>query len=286
MGSRTGIQWTEKTWNPMVGCTHVSAGCDHCYAAQQASTRLAHTRQYQGLAVNGVFTGQVRLLPERLDQPLRWQKPSRIFVNSMSDLWHPAVPGQYQAEVWATMALTPRHQYQVLTKRPQRAARMLSDAAWRGMFHRAVKAMAAERGLQPSYLWPLPNVWLGASVEDIHNVRRIAALDAAPARIRFLSLEPLIGPLTHLRGVLHPGRIHWVIVGGESGPGARPMNLGWAYDIVHECQQVGIPVFVKQLGAVAAREWGMSDAKGGNLDEFPALLRVREYPPTPEAPTP
>lgn len=285
MGDRSGIQWTNATWNPMVGCTHVSAGCDNCYAAHEASTRLAHTRQYQGLAVNGQFTGEVRLLPERLEQPLRWRKPRRIFVNSMSDAFHPGVPIEYLAKMWAVMALTPHHQYQVLTKRPQRARGNLGSPVFAKLLPEAIKEQAWAMRQPPATTpaLPLPNVWVGTSIENADNLRRLGALRGTPAAVRFLSLEPLLGPLPDLDLT----GIHWVIIGGESGPGARRMHPIWAYDIVAACDAQGVACFVKQMGYVLAAEWGMSDRKGTHLDEMPIVLRVREYPPNPsEVPTP
>lgn len=219
--------------------------------------------------------------------PLRWRKPRRVFVDSMSDLFHPDVPEEFIANVWATMAATPHHIYQILTKRPQRMAKMLGHVdgeGWRTSL---------------GFTLPLPNVWLGTSVEDDRYAKmRVPYLLATPASVRFLSVEPLLGPVDLTSclgwrgacGVLHEdyhsrikyenlGRyIDWVIVGGESGPGARPMRVEWAEEVIAKCRAAGVPVFVKQLGSVWAREHGATDRKGGDPAEWPEQLRVREYP--------
>jgi protein gp37 len=252
MGDKTGIEWTEATWNPVVGCTHISPGCDHCYAAREASGRLRGIPVYAGLAVGGRFTGEVRCLPERLDQPLRWRKPRRIFVNSMSDLFHQDVPADFICQVWEVMGQATQHTFQVLTKRPQRMAPMLALNV-------------------PD---PWPNVWAGTSIESDRYTFRASYLRDTPAAKRWLSIEPLIGPLPSLDLT----GIDWVVVGGESGPGARPMDLDWARWIRDHCESAGVPFFMKQLGAVVARENGMSDQAGHLITEFPSDLAIREYP--------
>lgn len=280
MGDNTGIEWTEATWNPVVGCTHVSAGCDHCYAARETSGRLSRNPTYAGLAVRGRFTGEVRLLPERLEQPLRWRRPRRVFVNSMSDLFHDSVPDEYIAQVFGVMAAAPRHTFQVLTKRPGRMASLLSQP-WRGhreedTFPRVVAEYwqhydGEAGGGMP---WPLPNVWLGTSVEDQKwaNVR-VPKLLEAPAAVRFLSCEPLLGPVDltpylrhqcdcdmaaaaaghpwdgmHYRQSEYGPRVDWVIAGGESGPDARPMHPGWVRSLRDQCVAAGVAFFFKQWG--------------------------------------
>lgn len=228
MADKTGIEWTDATWNPVVGCTPVSSGCDNCYAAREASGRLAHLDLYAGLAKDGEFTGEVRLVPERLDQPRHWTRPRRIFVNSMSDLFHPKVPIDFIREVFDVMASCPQHTFQVLTKRPHRMARF----TW--AYYRDATG-------------PAPNIWLGTSIENADNLWRCRPLASTFAAVHFLSLEPLLGPLEDLK----LDGIDWVIVGGESGPNARPMCPVWATDIRDRCQEQHIPFLFKQWG-----EWG------------------------------
>lgn len=309
MGDRSGIAWTEATWNPIVGCTYCSPGCLNCYAASNAAGRLAHLPLYAGLAVRqpgkpAEFTGEVRLAADRLDQPLRWKRPRRIFVNSMSDLFHPDVPAEWLTQIWDVMVRAGQHTYQVLTKRPQLIANRLGPAG---------TGFYTVEGQVPC---PQPNVWLGASIESDRYTFRADHLRAAPAAVRFLSLEPLLGPVPSL----DLSGIDWVIVGGESGPRARPMDPEWARDVLDLCAQgsgpcptcsgdksievdstpgnrgfaacpscfderLGGPTgrkrvacFFKQAGAVLAREWGMGSASGHDIDSAPAEFRVQEYP--------
>lgn len=231
------IEWTDETWPIVTGCTPVSPGCKHCYAARMAATRLKHHPRYRGLAamvMPGVFgwTGEIRLNHhDVLEQPLRWKKPRRIFVASMGDLFHEDVPFEFVANVFDRMYQTPHHIYQVLTKRP---GRMLEFVKWHspsGEF----KCICA-------------NVHLGVSVENQEQMWRTEYLRGTPAAVRFLSLEPLLGPID-LRGELLGGDIHWVIVGGESGPNARLMRPNWARSIRDQCQTAGTPFFFKQWGA-------------------------------------
>jgi protein gp37 len=297
----TGIEWTEETWNPVVGCTPV-------------------------------FTGDVRTVPDRLTDPLHWRKPRMVFVNSMSDLFHEAVPFEFIDRVFAVMALCPQHTFQVLTKRPERMAEYLNTPGrmdqliWRAM-------LSPDQEFVPNHephTWPLPNVWLGTSVEDQARAdERIPHLLRCPAAVRFLSCEPLLGPVDLERWLqaadpgdldrevasimadLRSGRgsvsdavigdaLHWVIVGGESGAHARPCDVGWIRSIVRQCRAAKVPVFVKQLGK-RPRELGRgepmpmpwtwddggeqierwynpADRKGGNPAEWPEDLRVREMP--------
>ena len=259
MSGTSKIEWTERTWNPVRGCSIVSPGCVHCYAMKQAHRFSGPGRPYEGLtkqtSAGPQWTGKVRVVPELLDLPLRWRKPSRIFVNSMSDLFHENVPERFIRAVWGTMAMTPRHTYQILTKRPERMATL-------------VPRFAHEHTARDGSGWPLPNVWLGTSCEDPPRAgERIPHLLQTPAAVRFVSAEPLLGPITlsSMRGcqpfpapgpadpprfLNHlPGYLHWVIVGGESGPGARPCDVAWVRSIVQQCRAAGVPVFVKQLGA-------------------------------------
>lgn len=255
------IEWTDTTWNPVTGCDKVSPGCDHCYA-ESIARRFAGTASFpDGFAVT--------LHPERLGAPLRWRKPRRVFVNSMSDLFHDQIPDDYIAHVFAVMARTPQHTYQVLTKRHGRMRSLLSSDRFR---RRMYDFLTFEH-----YQWinnnrlthPLPNVWLGVSVENQTwaNVR-IPALSDTPAAVRFLSCEPLLGPLD-LTEFPDPD---WVIVGGESGPGARPMDLAWVRDIRDQCADSRTPLFVKQLGSANGPH------KGGDIDTWPPDLRIRQWP--------
>jgi protein gp37 len=255
----TGIQWTDETWNPAVGCTHISPGCDHCYAATVASRQMqpAHV----GLTVGRKWNNTVRLLPERLDEPLRWRKPRRVFVGSMTDLFHLDVPFEFVARVFATMCHTEQHTYQLLTKRPERMARMVGD--------RMKWYVNQELGYTRAYHgWPLGNVWLGTSIESWRYRFRARQLAAAPAAVRFLSVEPLLGPVDltdYLEG------IHWVIVGAESGPGRRDCCDSWVRDIRDQCSDADVPLFVKQLHGSDGRVLH-------DLGQFPDDLRIREWP--------
>lgn len=226
MGDRSKIEWTDATWNPVVGCSMVSPGCDNCYAISM-SRRIEATgnEAYRGITTGDDWTGLVRLVPERLDQPLRWKRPRRVFVNSMSDLFHPDLRSAAIGAVFDTMRQAPQHQFQILTKRPRRMAALAKTAVF-------------------GEGWPLPNVWLGTSIESDRYVFRADHLRNTPAAVRFLSLEPLLGPLPSLDLT----DIDWVIVGGESGPGARPMHPDWVRDIRDRCLSAGVPFFFKQWG--------------------------------------
>lgn len=291
MGDKTGIEWTRgddgtagATWNPVTGCTKVSPGCDHCYAETFAE-------RWRGTPGHHFENGfDVTLRPERLDQPKRWARPRRIFVNSMSDLFHEKVPDGFIAAVFDTMAATPRHTYQLLTKRHGRMRSLLNRWASEGFYRRYF----SQDHIPPD--GPLPNLWLGVSAEDQQWADiRIPALLATPAAVRFVSLEPLLGPidLTYLAGVdaLRPdwagglgggtGSPHplldWVITGGESGPGARPCDLAWLRSLLLQCGADGVPFFCKQLGSVLGHELG-AGSKGGDWDAWPLDLRVRQFP--------
>lgn len=240
MSSASNIQWTNATWNPLAGCTRVSSGCDFCYAAALAAGRLRATPTYKGLATvtpagRAAFTGRIRLLPDRLDDPLRWRAPRRVFVNSMSDLFHDDVPDDYIARVFAVMARAPRHTFQVLTKR---AARM----------HDYVRSHG--------FVQPLAHIWLGVSAEDQATAdERLPLLLQTPAAVRWLSAEPLLGPLD-LRPYLEPSGLQWVVAGGESGPRARPLQLAWVRAIRDACAAAGVPFFFKQVGGRTPKAGG------------------------------
>ena len=224
MAEHTGIEWTDATWNPVTGCTKISPGCKHCYAERLAARlQLMGSRRYRdGFAVT--------LQPDQVTLPLRWRRPRRIFVNSMSDLFHEAVPLDYIRQVFDVMAEAHWHVFQVLTKRAER--------------------LAAVAGELP---WP-QNVWQGVSVENARYASRIAPLQTVPAAIRFLSVEPRLGPIPNLS----LDGIHWVIVGGESGPGARPLDPSWVRGIRDQCRRADVPFFFKQWG-------GRTPKSGGRL---------------------
>lgn len=247
MGDKTGIEWTDATWNPVVGCSKVSPGCDNCYAIGMSARIEAmaagadRTTPYEGIVDDGDWTGLVRTVPERLDQPLRWKRPRRIFVNSMSDLFHPDVPTRFIDAVFKVMAQASHHQFQVLTKRPQRMREHFN------------------RGQSPTY--PSDNVWLGTSIELDKYLFRAEHLESTPAAVRFLSLEPLLGPLPSLT----LDGINWIIVGGESGPKARPMHIEWVRDIRDQCVDAGVPFFFKQWGQFI---WEKHIREPGKRDAF------------------
>ncbi|MDX5935630.1 phage Gp37/Gp68 family protein [Acidithiobacillus thiooxidans] len=260
MSDKTGISWTDATWNPVTGCTKVSQGCKHCYAERDWARLSANPKavSYYGRA----FT-DVACHADRLNQPLRWQKPRMIFVNSMSDLFHESVPDAFIDQVFAVMALAEQHIFQVLTKRPERMLAYLSTPGREYVI--GEKAMPAVRpdcfGVQE---WPIPNVWLGVSAEDQETAdARIPLLMQAPAALRWVSAEPLLGPIDFeavpvgMFGPLRPyqasvttfnQRIKWVVAGGESGPDARPMHPDWVEAIQEQCTQAHVPFFFKQWG--------------------------------------
>jgi len=229
------IEWTDVTWNPVAGCSVHSAGCTNCYAMN-----MAHRLNAMGLAkyknvtekVNGrpIWTGAVNEDWAVLERPKKWKKPRKIFVNSMSDLFHENVSDHFIQIVWRVMADTPQHKYQILTKRPESAHRL---------FHEGV-------------ISELPNVWFGVSVENRASVHRINYLKDVPAAVRFISFEPLIGPV----GDIAMTDIHWAIVGGESGRGARPMKEVWIDEIFEQCRDQGVSFFFKQWGT-----WGSDNKK-------------------------
>ncbi|MES2341658.1 MAG: phage Gp37/Gp68 family protein [Pseudomonadota bacterium] len=317
MGDTT-IEWTEATWNPVTGCSKISPGCAHCYAEGVADRFWA--TQYPWVSRPSATGGpsadhdvaerprrftDVWCHPERLDQPLRRRKPTTYFVNSMSDLFHEDVPAVFIADVFATMAKAGRHTFQVLTKRPARMRELLSDPP-------------------PGVVWPLPNVWLGVSVESQRYAdERIPILLDTPAALRFISAEPLLGPVVLKQqnpdgfwppNAPQPDRawlrhkdwpddfgywttgLDWVIVGLESGAGARPGEIDWIRALVRQCQAGLVPVFVKQLGAnpqhrlvygpitfepdqpVHVERLRLRSRKGGDPAEWPEDLRIREYP--------
>jgi len=222
MAQNSSIEWTETTWNPVTGCTKTSAGCAHCYAERMAKRlqAMGQPRYRHGF--------EVTLQPDVVELPLHWRRPRMIFVNSMSDLFHEDVPEAFIGECFDVMSRASQHTFQVLTKRAERAAE-----------------------LAPHLPWP-PNVWMGVTVENASTMDRIDHLRTILAGIRFLSLEPLLGPLPDL----HLDGIRWVIVGGESGPGARPMDSQWVFDIRDQCVRAKVPFFFKQWGGVNKKKAG------------------------------
>jgi protein gp37 len=234
MGLKSSIEWTESTWNPVTGCTKISPGCKHCYAERMAGRLKAMgQRNYR----NG-FT--LTLQEQALELPLKWKKPQRIFVNSMSDLFHADVPLPFIQRAYDVMRQAHWHQFQVLTKRSERLAEVSAQIDW------------------PE------NVWMGVSIESNKYCFRADYLRQVPARVRFLSLEPLLGPLP----ALDLAGIDWVIVGGESGPGARPMKEDWALQIRRVCQESQVPFFFKQWGGVNKKAAGRL-LDGTTFDEMP-----------------
>jgi protein gp37 len=284
VSARSSIEWTETTWNPVTGCDRVSPGCDHCYALT-LSARLKAMGQpkYQrdgDPRTSGPGFG-VTCHPQALDQPLSWRKPQTVFVNSMSDLFHPKVPDAFIAAVFAVMALADRHRHQVLTKRPRRMRALLGRQGFRDLIAAAVverdptAAPLAEavRDGQPS-AWPLPPVWLGVSAEDTVRTReRLPLLADTPAVVRFVSAEPLLEPIDEALVAPHDGqpvlgRMDWVIVGGESGPQARPMDQSWATGVRDACLAHRVPFFFKQWGGRTPKAGGR-ELDGRTWDQMP-----------------
>lgn len=329
---RTKIAWTDATWNPIRGCSRVSKGCENCYAEKVAARFSGPGLPYEGTITPGTqrWNGKIRLVPKVLDQPLRWKKPRRIFVNSMSDLFHEGVPDSFIGAVFGVMAATPQHTYQILTKRPERMREWftkMSKLTPSDLFvQRAAISAGADiplhkiKGTIKCVPWPLLNVHLGVSVENQETAdERIPLLLQTPAAVRFVSAEPLLGSINfHERflrgpfdycespdlkdcvgcpgwsneggdycGAVRGAGLDWVIVGGESGPGARPCNVEWIRDIVRQCRDAEVPCFVKQLGArpycdrggeAFAEHIPTTPGKGDDPSEWPDDLVVREFP--------
>jgi protein gp37 len=246
MGTRTGIEWTDATWNPMTGCTKITSGCDNCYAATVAErrTRLVYLGHppVRNTPSNHADPFAPRFWNERLELPLSWRTPRRVFVNSMSDVFHAHFTAAMIARVFDVMAAAHWHQFQVLTKRPERALRLAG-----------------------SLQWP-DNVWVGVSVEDMSVSRRVALLQRLPAAVRFLSAEPLLGPLDDL----DLSGLHWVIGGGESGAGNRPCNPAWARSLRDACLRAGVPFFWKQWGGRTPKSHGR-ELDGRTWDGYPEV---------------
>lgn len=335
--SDTSIQWTDKVWNCVRGCSRVSPGCDHCYAIRQAVRSDRPDGAYEGLTARRGgrldWSGVARFIPAKLNEPLRWRKPAKIFVNSMSDLFHHSIDDADLDQIFAIMLICCLHEtrgghtFQVLTKRPKRMQAYLTDPATQGRVADAAGHLM-ERGDSWSDLIGFrkeklshPLIWLGVSAEDQKSAdERIPLLLGTPAAVRWVSYEPALGavdftePLILERwadgsyhawsGVVQPS-LQWIVVGGESGPGARPFEMAWARSTVAQCKAAGVACFVKQLGAVPIEpeeEWRnrvqtrllnarnrkrvpegfvplkLNDKHGGDMAEWPYELRVREFP--------
>jgi protein gp37 len=243
MSENSTIEWTDTTWNPVTGCTKISAGCDNCYAER-------FSERFRGVKGHPFRTGfDLTLRPERVLQPLDWKRPRMIFVNSMSDLFHKEIPRAYIASVFDTMERADWHIYQVLTKRSSLMQKFINER------YRTRKVP--------------PHIWLGVSVENAQATSRITHLQKANATVRFLSVEPLIAPV----GELELGGINWVIVGGESGYGARPMNPAWALDVRDQCVDAGVAFFFKQWGGRSPKAAGRL-LEGKEWNEFPLTSRT------------
>jgi protein gp37 len=239
MATKSHIEWTEMTWNPVTGCSKVSAGCKHCYAETMA-------KRLKAMGVDRYRNGfKVTLQPDLVDAPMKWRNPRIVFVNSMSDLFHESIPIEYIQRVFETMVKCPQHTFQILTKRSKRLREVAEDLHWS------------------------PNIWMGVSVEDERVIHRIEDLQAVPSAVRFLSCEPLIGPLENLR----LEGIHWVIVGGESGAGSRPMKSEWVKSIFRQCKKLKIPFFFKQWGGVRKDLTGR-ELYGRTFDAMPQIVKA------------
>lgn len=333
----TSIEWTDATWNPVRGCARVSKGCEHCYAEGVARRFAGPGQPYEGLVRLGKdgkpraqWNGELRFVPEKLAEPLSWRKPRRVFVNSMSDLFHEGLTNEQIAAVFGVMAAAPRHTFQVLTKRPERAAAFFAWAKRHGDGYDLMRTIDSSELLAcaweacsgdawgddvepPDLLdaipgpeifgrtWPLPNVWLGVSVEDQRTAdERIPVLLTLPAAVRWVSYEPALGPVRFDRVESDDGeawvnpltgrwsgndtpwpRIDWIVVGGESGRGARPFDLAWARSTIAQCRAAETACFFKQAGSNPMLDGAsvrLLDRKGGDLAELPADLHVREWP--------
>ncbi len=248
MSTHSNIEWTETTWNPVTGCSKISQGCTHCYAERMAM-------RLQAMGVSRYRNGfDVAVHEEALTEPLRWRQPRLVFVNSMSDLFHPSVPVPFIEAVFAIMNRAARHTFQVLTKRPERVQLLGDRVSW------------------------TPNIWLGVSIESERWLSRRALLVDTGAETKFLSLEPLLGPLPDLE----LAGIDWVIAGGESGPGARPMQPAWVRDIRNACVRNGVPFFFKQWGGVFKKRTGR-ELDGRTWNQMPDGVARSSVPPTGDA---
>ncbi len=304
MGTKTEIEWTDATWNPIRGCSKVSPGCKNCYAETMAARFCGEGQPYAGVIERGRWNGQITFHPHKLDEPLRWQKPRRVFVNSMSDLFHPRVTFETIAGIFGIMGAAPRHTFQILTKRPERAEKFFRwlkrwpdayEACANFIHELCMPSMDRVPIPIPGQRWPLHNVWLGVSVEDQETAdARVPLLLKCPAAVRWISAEPLLGPVDLWARWLWPLQwtwaaaydspedaiaagayaaespqlllaanariLRWVVVGGESGTGARPMHPAWAAHLRDQCTKTKTPFLFKQWGAW--REFAQGDLSG------------------------
>jgi protein gp37 len=305
---KTKIDWSDYVWNPILGCSRVSEGCRNCYAEAIAG-RFRNSTAYDGLTqiVNGrpVWSGQIRETRTMLE-PMKWKKPKRVFVNSMSDLFHENVSDELRDRIFAVMALCPQHTFQVLTKRPERMLAYCSNPGTRRRVGIAIVDLTQKMRIGPSGLilplchrpdstdeeprmwaeWPLPNVWLGVSVENQAAAHgRIPLLLRTPAAMRFISAEPLLGPIDfselvmpdgdHFTSLYNDGEgggVDWVIVGGESGHNARPMDPDWARSLRDQCAAAGVAFWMKQMGSVYGEHKGKELPDDLNIKQFPAQV--------------
>ena len=270
----TNIEWADESWNPTTGCRKISEGCRHCYA-EAIAKRLWKGRPFEDVQVH----------PERFEKPFRWRKPRRVFVNSMSDLFHAEVRDTTIATVLAVAALNPVHQFLVLTKRSSRMQDWMSDDSLIRLVELEKIRLAKAHGCSMNYEWPPRNVWLGVSVEDQSTAHiRVPTLMMTNAAVRFLSVEPLLGTV-HLAHMFNTHTrqppVDWVIVGGESGPGARPCDLHLMELVIQDCHVAGVPVFVKQLGRrpfLYSHPFKVKSPKGSDMAEWPESVRYRDQP--------
>ena len=317
MSDGTKIEWTDATWNPITGCSVVSAGCKNCYAMKLAGTRLQHHPSRAGLTIdtsNGpVWNGEVRFNEQWLDEPLKWKRPRMIFVCAHGDLFHGSVPDEWIDKVFAVMALAQHHTFQVLTKRPERmlayfeapdrdeaigwdAAQIVEDSGRgdygiaNGLIH-GINGYVSTVSPKPHYYrWPLPNVWLGVSVENQEAAdERIPLLLETPAAVRWISAEPLLGPVDltlwfdcdGYTGCADDGikGLHWVVAGGESGQNARPMHPDWARSLRDQCNEAGVAFLFKQWGEYAPTERTMTEVARSEQKHVPVPHSVKQRLP-------
>ena len=326
-----GIAWTDQTWNPIRGCSRISEGCRNCYAEGVAARFSGPGQPYEGMArrtnSGPHWTGKVEMVPQHFDDPIRWKRPRRIFVNSMSDLFHESLTNEQIAAVFGVMAAARRHTFQVLTKRAVRMREWFEWVAtadtetgpwthchWEALRYEAANHPKGDGGpvhcksegkADDARPWPLPNVHLGISAEDQPNLdARWAELRRCPAAVRWVSAEPLLGPIdlrdylgtvprpasldpraaSYPARIASPHRLDWVVVGGESGNRARSFDVDWARQLVRECKEAGIPAFVKQLGGAPFDSTGVWESRdviplhGPPIEEWGEDFRVREFP--------
>lgn len=279
MAENSKIEWTDATWNPITGCSVVSPGCTNCYAMKLAGTRLKHHHSREGLTIDSkagpVWNGKVRLNKEWLPQPINWKRPRRIFVCAHGDLFHESVPFDWIDQVFGSIILSPQHTFQILTKRPERMQEYMREfyGKQRSIIvaaHRISGEFSTTRVMNAINDGPLKNVWLGVSVENQYYAdNRIPYLLGTPAAVRFISAEPLLGHIKLMHTMLN---IDWCIVGGESGPGSRPMHPDWARSLRDQCKAMAVPFFFKQYGEYAS----VSEVEGvGEHFHFPDGATVR-----------